>query len=41
SALYADDDLAMLDAGMAVYDALFAWTRHAVAETHTWVPKPA
>mgnify|MGYP003660048551 CR=1 FL=1 len=41
SALYADDDLAMLDTGMAVYDALFAWTRHASAETHNWVPKPA
>ena len=39
SALYADDDLAMLDAGMAVYDALFAWARHAAAETHNWVPK--
>lgn len=41
SALYEDDDLAMLDAGMAVYDALFGWTRHAAAETHNWVPKPA
>ncbi|MCF3629549.1 chromate resistance protein [Thalassospiraceae bacterium LMO-SO8] len=41
SALYEDDDLAMLDAGMAVYDALFAWARHAAAETHNWVPKPA
>ncbi|MEQ9684373.1 MAG: chromate resistance protein, partial [Rhodospirillales bacterium] len=41
SALYEDDDLAMLDAGMAVYDALFAWARHAAAETHNWVPNPA
>ncbi|MEQ9558969.1 MAG: chromate resistance protein [Rhodospirillales bacterium] len=41
SALYEDDDLAMLDAGMAVYDALFAWARHASAETHNWAPKPA
>ena len=41
SALYEDDDLAMLDAGMAVYDALFAWARHAAAETHNWAPKPA
>jgi rhodanese-related sulfurtransferase len=41
SALYEDDDLAMLDAGMTVYDALYAWARHAAAETHNWVPKPA
>jgi rhodanese-related sulfurtransferase len=28
------DDLAMLDAGMVVYDALYAWLRSARAETH-------
>jgi len=38
SALYADDDLAMLEAGMAVYDALYAWARHAAAEAHNWKP---
>tara|TARA_R110000772_G_scaffold41808_1_gene97555 strand:+ start:137369 stop:138196 length:828 start_codon:yes stop_codon:yes gene_type:complete len=41
SALYEDDDLAMLDAGMAVYDALYAWARHASSENHNWAPKPA
>ncbi len=31
-----DDDLAQLEKGMLIYDALFAWCRHATHETHTW-----
>ncbi|WP_310469283.1 chromate resistance protein ChrB domain-containing protein [Sphingomonas sp.] len=37
------DDLAQLDAGMILYDALYRWCRDAVDETHDWVshtPKP-
>ena len=30
------DDLAQLDAGIAVYDALYRWARDAGAETHNW-----
>ncbi len=30
------DDLEQLDAGMAVYDALYRWCRDAVDETHDW-----
>lgn len=30
------DDLAQLDAGMLLYDAMFRWCRDASAETHTW-----
>ncbi|MCR0984259.1 sulfurtransferase/chromate resistance protein [Roseomonas populi] len=30
------DDLAQLDAAMALYDAFFRWSRDAVAETHNW-----
>lgn len=40
SALYADD-LAMLEAGMGLYDAFYAWCRKASAETHGWPPAPA
>jgi rhodanese-related sulfurtransferase len=32
-----DDDLAQLDAGMLLYDALFRWSRDAVDERHDWV----
>jgi len=32
-----DDDLAQLDAGMLVYDALYRWRRDAVDERHDWV----
>ena len=36
------DDLAQLDAGMAVYDALYRWCRDATEETHNWpAGKPA
>ncbi|MFP5330271.1 MAG: chromate resistance protein ChrB domain-containing protein [Alphaproteobacteria bacterium] len=31
------DDLAQLEAGMLVYDALYRWCRDAVDETHDWV----
>jgi rhodanese-related sulfurtransferase len=31
------DDLAQLEAGMGVYDALYRWCRDATAETHNWV----
>jgi rhodanese-related sulfurtransferase len=31
------DDLSQLEAGMAVYDALYRWCRDATAETHNWV----
>jgi rhodanese-related sulfurtransferase len=33
-----DDDLAMLEQGMIVYDALYAWCRYAAGETHDWQP---
>lgn len=38
------DDLAQLDAGMLIYDALYRWCRDATCETHDWVshqPKTA
>jgi hypothetical protein len=35
SRMYADD-LAQLDAGMLVYDALYRWCRDATGETHNW-----
>lgn len=41
SRLHATDDLAMLDAAMPVYDALFAWCRDRVQaqdERHNWTP---
>lgn len=31
------DDLAQLDAGLAIYDALYRWCRDARGETHDWV----
>ncbi len=31
-----DDDLAQLDAGMALYDAFYRWCRDAKDETHNW-----
>ncbi len=37
SHLYPDDH-EMLKYGMVVYDALYAWCRHARSETHTWSP---
>jgi len=36
------DDLAQLDAAMAMYDAIYRWCRDATDETHNWpAPKPA
>lgn len=32
------DDHALLDQGMIVYDALYAWARHARGERHDWRP---
>ncbi len=34
------EDLAQLDAGLALYDAFYRWARDAVTETHDW-PAPA
>jgi hypothetical protein len=34
-----DDDHEMLRHGMVMYDALYAWCRHLVGETHSWPPK--
>jgi hypothetical protein len=34
-----DDDHEMLKHGLVMYDALYAWCRHLVGETHTWPPK--
>ncbi|HYX02913.1 MAG TPA: chromate resistance protein ChrB domain-containing protein [Reyranella sp.] len=36
--VYADDH-EMLRHGMVMYDALYAWCRHLVGETHAWPPK--
>lgn len=33
------DDHAMLEHGLVVYDALYAWCKFAQAEPHTWPPK--
>jgi len=34
------DDHAMLEHGMVVYDALYAWLYSARQEKHAWNPKP-
>jgi rhodanese-related sulfurtransferase len=36
-----DDDLRQLEKGMTIYDALYGWCRHAVAETHNWPARVA
>jgi hypothetical protein len=36
SALAADDDHGLIERGFMVYDALFAWLRHAAEERHNW-----
>jgi rhodanese-related sulfurtransferase len=41
SAIHADDDRAMLEAGMPIYDALYAWCRSLQHETHNWKSAPA
>lgn len=33
------DDHAQLEKGMAIYDALYGWCRHATGETHNWPTK--
>jgi rhodanese-related sulfurtransferase len=33
------DDIAQLEAGMTVYDALYLWARDATDETHGWPPR--
>jgi hypothetical protein len=38
SANSGDDDHAMLEASMPVYDALYTWCRRLRAETHDWTP---
>ena len=38
SANYADDDHAMLEQGMVIYDALYAWCRSVHDESHNWQP---
>ena len=41
SALAGDDDHGLLRRGFMVYDALFAWLRHASEERHNWPAKVA
>ena len=41
SALAGDDDHGLLERGFLVYDALFAWARHAAEERHNWPAKAA
>lgn len=41
SALAGDDDHGLLRKGFMVYDALFAWLRHAAQERHNWPAKAA
>jgi hypothetical protein len=38
SRMYADD-LAQIEAGLALYDAIYRWCRDARDETHTWHSK--
>lgn len=33
------EDLMMLEHGLVMYDALYAWCRHCQSETHNWPPK--
>ena len=39
SRLHADDDHAMLEAAMPLYDALYAWCQSAQDEPHSWQPE--
>lgn len=41
SALAGDDDHGLLERGLLVYDALFAWLRFAAEERHNWPAKAA
>ncbi|MFZ6050254.1 chromate resistance protein ChrB domain-containing protein [Pseudomonas sp. CR3202] len=33
------DDQQMLEQGLVIYDALYAWCQHCQAETHNWPPQ--
>jgi hypothetical protein len=33
-----DDDHALLQQGLVIYDALYAWAKHARGERHAWTP---
>lgn len=33
-----DDDPALLQQGLVIYDALYAWAKHARGERHAWAP---
>ena len=35
------DDLAQLEAGVTIYDALYRWARDAEGESHDWMPEAA
>ena len=35
------DDLALLEAGMTLYDSFYRWARDAFDESHGWPPAPA
>lgn len=35
-----DDDHALLQQGLVIYDALYAWAKGARAERHAWTPQP-
>ena len=39
SQLHSQDDHAMLEAAMPLYDALYAWCRSAQNEPHSWKPE--
>ena len=39
SRLYPEDDHAMLEAALPLYDALYAWCRSAQGEPHSWKPE--
>lgn len=34
------DDHAMLEQGMVMYEALYSWCQHCQSETHNWPPNP-
>jgi hypothetical protein len=41
SALSGGNDAGALERGFPIYDALYAWLRHARGETHGWPPRRA
>ena len=34
-----EDDHALLETGLTIYDALYRWQRDLMKETHAWPPK--